>query len=67
MYHLQEINATLSESAKLFSQQYPLAEIFEPVYLGLIIDVALRFVSGCQIESCLFVEHFTIVTWKDNF
>jgi hypothetical protein len=32
MYHYQEIEAALSESAKIFSPQCPLAEIFEPVY-----------------------------------
>ena len=31
MYHLQEIDATLSESEKIFSPQCPLVEIFEPV------------------------------------
>ena len=32
MYHYQEIDAALSESAQIFSPQCPLAEIFELVY-----------------------------------
>ena len=48
--HLQEIDATLSESAKIFSLSAPLAEIFGPVYRCPMLLIAVYWKLGPEMD-----------------